>query len=228
MLTKEHTITDSKNSGSVEGNVQTGGIVGVMEESASVKDCSNEETGKVVTFGCDEESNTKAGGIAGVVAKKSSIIGCKNAGEVSSQYSKVGGIVGYCLGSVTGCHNLGKVKGANDVGGIIGHMKNNLAVSTCSAAGEISGALRVGGIMGRFGSDDLRTSLKSFFGKNDITIMNCNVTATITCNAVGGGLIGLIVNDTVDGDYLETNTFEGALTVGGVAKNDLWTVQVEK
>lgn len=214
-----HTCT---NSGEVTGGTNTGGIVGITENDAEIQGCTNEESGKVTTTSCDTDSNTCLGGIVGTANKNTSINSCTNKGIVSSDFNKVGGIVGYCMGSVKNCKNQGVVKGANDVGGIIGQMKNNLTVSTCTVTGSVTGNMRVGGLIGRFGSDDLRVPLKS----SDISIMNCMVSAEISCSSYGGGIIGLVVNKKVSGAYLESNTFEGVLTVGGVSKTDLWIVEL--
>ena len=224
---KQSMISNCKNGAEVVGATQTGGIVGVLGENATVDGCLNLREGKVTAISKDSDGNAKVGGIAGKTEKNSKVYSCTNQGEVLSAYSKVGGIVGYSLGGVTNCKHEGSVTGANDVGGIIGHMKNNSMVSTCIVTGTVTGAVRVGGIMGRFGADDFRTNLKSELGLNDITIMNCSVSGELTANAYGGGLIGLIVNDTIDGEYLETNTFDGTLMVGGVESTNLWVVEVQ-
>lgn len=212
-------IEDCENGGKVDGGSDVGGIVGYCK--AGVSDCVN--SGEVT-------GGFNTGGIVGYIDKEGSIMDCTNeaTGKVVATGDKVGGIVGYCEAGVVGCENKGTVSGSYDVGGIIGHLKNNLTISTCISSGTVTGTARVGGIIGRFGSEDLRTSLKSFFGANDITVMNCKVSGTLTCNDIGGGIIGLIVNDTVDGDYLDTNVFDGNLTVGGSASTALWTVQLEE
>ena len=58
----------------------------------------------------------------------------------------VGGIVGYCNGSISGCSFSGTVSGANSVGGIAGLSAGS--ISKCSAADNISGRSYVGGITG--------------------------------------------------------------------------------
>lgn len=224
---KNSSVTNAKNGGEIIGAVQTGGIVGVLGEGATVDGCVNLKEGKVTATAYDTDGNAKVGGIVGASSKDSKIYNCTNQGSVSSAYNKVGGIVGYSLGGVTNCQHEGSVTGENDVGGIIGHMKNNSTISTCIITGTVTGNVRVGGIMGRFGSDDFKTKLKSALGINDITIMNCSVSGEITANGYGGGLIGLIVNDTADGDYLDTNTFDGKLTVGGAESTNLWIVEVQ-
>ena len=217
------TVGDSKNGGEVTGVVQTGGIVGLLNKKATIKGCVNLSEGKVVATGCDSDYNAKVGGIVGATDKETEVYNCINQGTVSTVYHKVGGIVGYSLGGIVNCKHEGTVEGTNDVGGIVGHMKSNSTVTTCVVTGTVKGASRVGGVMGRFGSDDWGTKIKSDFGKNDLKLINCSVSGEITADSYGGGLIGLVViKDTLDGDYLNTNTFDGKLTINGAASTTLF------
>ena len=221
-------VSKAKNGGEVVGLSQAGGVVGHLGKNATIDGCVNLKEGKVTATSEDVNGNANVGGIVGVTDKGSKVYACTNQGVVVATYSKVGGIIGYSLGGVTNCKHEGSVTGENDVGGIVGHMKNNSTVSTCSVTGTVTGEVRIGGLMGRFGSDDFTTKLKSELGINDITIMNCSVSGEITASSYGGGLIGLIVNDTLEGAYIETNTFDGKLTVGGTVSSKLWIVELQK
>lgn len=134
-------ITDCVNKGNVEGGFGLGGIVGCFIGVQSVmSNCYN--TGDVTT------SSNRAGGLLGYNSTKGNVVECFNLGNVSST-SELQGIEttsGYGIGGLAGqggsmfvnCYNMGTVKGASRVGGLIGFpVKGNTQLESCYNAGEI-------------------------------------------------------------------------------------------
>ena len=64
----------------------------------------------------------------------------------SAQY--VGGIAGFCLGSIRNCRFEGTVRGLEHVGGIAGFCGETAVLFGCEANGEVTGEHFVGGIAG--------------------------------------------------------------------------------
>ena len=92
-------------------------------------------------YGC-----SRIGGIAGSADAYSTIANCSFSGLVVSQYSRLGGICGECLGSITNCYNVGTVSGSgqNYVGGICGSAHSgtttsNSRITNCYNMGTVYG-----------------------------------------------------------------------------------------
>lgn len=164
------------NYASVNGSLDTGGIIGYMVRESS--------TNPYVTYAVNVGSVTGKGRVGGIVAGikigtddlHDIVTYCANFGTIQCNDGSVtigsnayGGIVGdsFEAGSrVVGCANHGKVSGnisAHGVGGIAGSMGNdpdgsldskdeyNFVVSNCINTGEISNAnanAHIGGILG--------------------------------------------------------------------------------
>lgn len=132
-------------SGTVEGQEDVGGLVGVNTETGVIRSCvsSAQVTGVTRTGGIagsnhglidrctnrgtvndsDEPDAEHTGGIAGV--NPGSIEGCLNYGQVGYPHAgyNVGGIAGLQDGSIAGCENYGSIRGRKDVGGIVGQLE---------------------------------------------------------------------------------------------------------
>ncbi|MBQ7831891.1 MAG: hypothetical protein IJ393_07480, partial [Clostridia bacterium] len=161
-VNKGASVSNSKNSSAVTGNIQVGGIAGFLLKDARIDDCVNLEGAKVTGISADSDGNSKVGGIVGETEKETNVYNCKNQGEVASNDSRVGGIVGFACGSITNCKHEGSVVGGSDVGGIVGNYKSSTMISTCEVTGSVTGNTRVGGIIGRIGSDNFRTKLNKW------------------------------------------------------------------
>ena len=132
-----------------------GGIVGYIEKSGTVLNCSN--SGTVIGT---SEANAIAGGIVGY-NNCSMVSNCSNRGTVKVTgagtgpgYPSVGGIVGYNYGDaiVSNCSNSGTVTGTGNnacIGGIVGYSNFSCVVSNSSNTGKVNGSSEaVGGIVG--------------------------------------------------------------------------------
>ena len=132
--------------GTVSGQEDVGGLVGVNGETGRIEGSSSQvQISGVTNVGgiagqnlgtldrCintgalnsdpDQEIPTSVGGVAGL--SRGTIQSCSNSGEIGYQHLgyNVGGIVGLQSGSVLQCSNTGQVWGRKDVGGIAGAVR---------------------------------------------------------------------------------------------------------
>lgn len=139
------TVRNCTAKGSVSGQEDVGGLVGLNGESGTVTDCSNQAT---------ISAPGNAGGIAG--QNLGAITGCTNAGEINTASdqeipSNSGGIAGLSRGTIDGCSNSGTVGYRHlgyNAGGIAGLQSGS--ITNCSNTGPILGRKDVGGIVGQF------------------------------------------------------------------------------
>lgn len=149
--TETGVIESCTNQGDLVGTKQTGGIAGrnegtvahctnrgaVNATAETVHEITGEET--AVSLSLESDSDWKSamtddnkithiGGIAG--SSSGTVDSCTNRGVVGYPHMgyKVGGIVGYHQGHLTGCHNYGNVSGRKDVGGIVGQLEPHVTV----------------------------------------------------------------------------------------------------
>lgn len=138
--------------------IQTGGIVGNCDFGTSiiVKNCKN--------YGNITSTSNIIGGIVGGAYRGNNtqtnvnviISNCENYGNIGdeeSNYTEIGGIVGYLRGDVVNCTNYGTVKGYINVGGIAGNTSYYNSVGTlienCKNISSVLGKKQcVGGICG--------------------------------------------------------------------------------
>ncbi len=158
--------------GDVRGTeASVGGIAGMGADVSNCIDCSvegtvwnsGENTGGIMGRGRGHIGNchftgkvtgaaNDTGGIAGYAAPTSSFADCTAHGTIEGK-SGVGGIVGICNGTVTGCVNYCEVSGyGTTIGGITGN--SSKAISNCTNNGYVhAGQAYVGGITGRIWSN---------------------------------------------------------------------------
>lgn len=135
------------------------------------------------------ELSEMSGGIVGYVYHNAKIVDCTNFGDITSNSSQIGGIVGEMqadsqdMGIIYSCTNKGKIVGTYKVGGIAGEIVGNdmsydkIIVQDCENYGSIhSSKIYVGGIIG----------LNEF-----ATVYNCMNMGDITSEDTNvGGLVG--------------------------------------
>jgi len=106
---REGAITDCYvEGGSVSGNEEVGGLLGINWECA-ITNCYSTS---IVS------GNEDVGGLAG--DNVGTITNCYSTGSVSGD-EWVGGLVGFNWGTITNCYSTGLVEGAVDVGGLVGY-----------------------------------------------------------------------------------------------------------
>lgn len=102
----------------VTGVTNAGGIVG--QNLGALDTCSNSGS---INPQADQEIPTNVGGIAGL--SRGTIQGCSNSGVVGYPHLgyNMGGIAGMQSGEILRCSNTGRVQGRKDVGGIVGQFE---------------------------------------------------------------------------------------------------------
>lgn len=139
-------IENCYNTGNVKATYTVGGIIGQVDKiNNTIRNCWNR--------GNVEAELKWAGGIIGSTIKSTTKVEyCWNGGNVSTPGTlggedtktttatgnAIGGIIGRSGAKISNCYNLGSVKGASQVGGIVGLTELDSAqVSKCYNIGEI-------------------------------------------------------------------------------------------
>ncbi|MBE6327379.1 MAG: T9SS type A sorting domain-containing protein [Bacteroidales bacterium] len=116
------TIDNCHNHGTVYGDYQVGGIVGITKgKNIHITNCSNSG---FVTNGGNNYNEGNLGGIIGCISNNKGdsiyVKNCFNKGILSGRLF-VGGIVGYCLSytDINACYNIGEITACGNSAGII-------------------------------------------------------------------------------------------------------------
>ena len=218
-----HTITGLH----INNNSDDQGFISALGEGGTVKN---------LTFA---DVHMTAGQYSGIVAgnSKGTIENCHVTSGVNSYIHGsqcVGGIVGYNIGSVTGCTNGGTVSGSGSyVGGIVGQGTVDAVITNCTNSGTVSGEDQyVGGIVGEnLGSVTNCTNSGTVSGtdyyvggiagsiSHRATAIGCYNTADVTGGSYVGGIAGYMSSDfgaTITNCY-NTAAITGEKRVGGIA-----------
>ncbi len=183
-MTMGSTIDRCVNKATVQGTVNTGGIVGFTSWASVIQGCSNE--GAI-------SGTESVGGICGQTASTTVVLNCINLGQVHGG-RRVGGITGTNYGfkdglSVDRCVNCGAVSAdENEVGGICGYVQK--LISNCYNTGSVQG-----------GKNDTKTGIGGIVGLlNQERIINCYNTGLVSCSVDGaqnsiGAVVGLWKTD---------------------------------
>ncbi len=136
------------------------------------------------------EAVHNVGGIVGYMENYGGIESCVFSGKSYGDYF-VGGIVGYAAnasGSTTiiNCYNLGRVRGALDIGGIAGYLHENSSVAYCSGMNYVRGYENGGGIVGYM---------------NASFVTACRNDGTSRGVETNGGIVGYAVNSAINKCY---------------------------
>ena len=221
--------------GSVWGNANVGGIVGMTYGVSYITNCTTANNVYVKWNGNSGNSNAAVGGILGLAQNTTTISGCTNKARISQEVSEnvkgFGGIVGF-LGNnqqlyLQDCTNTGTVtaNNANGVGGIIGATdtaSNYISATGCKNAANISGARNVGGIGGRIETTRTTSTISS------LVFRNCynNGDISATPNGTVGGIVGyLYANGGAARDIavvlycFNQGTINGKDNIGGIVGN---------
>lgn len=141
----ENLETDSKasiveilrNVGIVIGGRGVGGIVGINNDKAVIKQCVNT---------ADISALCNVGGIVGANSR-GTVAECRNSGNIYSKDEKshIGGVVGVNGGTVENSYNTGDIEGNIYVGGVVG---SGGSVKCCYSIGVANGSNYVGAVIG--------------------------------------------------------------------------------
>lgn len=156
----EGRIADCVNSAAVEGDIDVGGIVGMMAQeydfdpeddindigrkSLNFKYKTRAVTSSCINRGSVTAKKDQAGGIVGRM-DLGSIVGCQNYGPIASENGDyIGGIAGYSSSVLRSCYSLCSLSGGDYIGGIAGSgsdILNCCSLVTIDSLGEALGAV---------------------------------------------------------------------------------------
>ena len=176
--TKNTTLQNCTNYGSVQHPVAAGGLAGVNDGAISGGGMQN-------SMGSQQENYRYLGGIAGI--NNGSITNAAPAAGVTIRGGvNIGGAAGYNTGTIRLAEAAGRVDGITAVGGVAGYNLGTIVGNGVGskAAVQVSGTSQVGGIAGVNGTTG-RISTRSIADK--ITLTSA---ASVTANNEGGGAAG--------------------------------------
>lgn len=250
------TLTNVVNSAAVSGNSNVGGIVG-SADGTTVENAINTGTieGKDANTGnAIVESNVGGliGNMSGDSQNESRLEGNSyNLGAVTGDGANVGGLVGYAVNSTIGdgtnlVYNRLDVKGAYNVGGIVGNMqgttvqnaensgnvtatryttetyyyhagqKNNNTINAI-VKNETVNVANVGGIAGKADNTDTKESIiKDVINTGNVSSNKGEKNNYYDAGNVGG-IVGSAVDTNISNATNKENEVRGAHNVGGVA-----------
>lgn len=178
-------LTDCHNSGNITStatitsNYGAAGIAGAYVPLSSFTDCSN--SGKITAGKIGFNGGIACGALGTFsVTKPATFLRCSNSGDVASQATANGGLVGsvgFGYTSFSQCSNSGNVAGTSLIGGLVGNLEGlNNSLTDCWNIGGVNASLnRVGGL---FGANT----------KNANTVRNCWNAGDVVTTSVAAGL----------------------------------------
>lgn len=209
------TFTNCVNQAAVTGRQKVGGFIGncALEKVYTTFDkCINEGrvTGNRPTSTSTWDDGCYIGGIIGLSATNSvQLKNSANVGTVTSNYARVGGLIGQYAGSgavetvISGCYNSGDITGDSNVGGLVGMTDkttsvNPLKIENSFNAGTLT-ATNTGGypsIGGMLGAQDAKSEKKNnktvYSNYMPIKLTNCYNAGQIVATSVKGNIDPLI------------------------------------
>ena len=186
---------------------------------------------KNITF--DNAKVTSTGGNTGIlvgaagsyiIEKIKTLANCSVEGDKT-----VGGIAGSVLGNISNCENHAVVKGAMDVGGVVGSFDGiSNSITSCANYGAVTGTKYVtGGMVGRFASGSIQNSANygditgsayvgSLIGDASICYLN-NVLSTgnVTADKSTGLFVGQIQGTSSTASGILAYNSSAKLTING-------------
>ena len=182
-------ITQSTNSGEIQGDLNVGGIAGSM----SMEYPSDPESETASELSRDQKRQ---------YALKAVLLDCQNDGAVSAKYSFAGSICGRMdLGLIANCRGFGSAESENGsyVGGIAG--LGNATIRGCFAKCALSGKSYVGGIVG--------SGLERGAEDTSSTVTGCYSMVKITdCEQYSGAVAGRDAGEFLE-NYFVSDTLAG-------------------
>jgi filamentous hemagglutinin family protein len=133
-------ISQGHSSGTSNGNLHVGGLVGGAYGNSSISDSSSS--------GTVNNSGSRAGGLVGENFSSTSVIQRSYSTSTVNGSWLVGGLVGYQIGDIFDSYARGNVNGGTDAGGLIGRIDGG-TVSRVYSSGRVSGTSGLGGLVGR-------------------------------------------------------------------------------
>lgn len=201
--TKNTTLQDCTNYGSVQHPVAAGGLAGVNDGTISGGSMQN-------SMGSPQENYRYLGGIAGI--NNGSITNAAPAAGVTIRGgTNIGGAAGYNTGTIRLTEATGRVEGITAVGGVAGYNVGSIAAE--SVAVQVSGTSQIGGVAGFNGAGGTIGIDPNASGSYAMTIeTGTRVSSATNGGGVAGrneGLIQFITNKA--GSIQVTNQYAGGI-----------------
>lgn len=201
--TKNTTLQDCTNYGSVQHPVAAGGLAGVNDGTISGGSMQN-------SMGSQQENYRYLGGIAGI--NNGSITNAAPAAGVTIRGgTNIGGAAGYNTGTIRLTEATGRVDGITAVGGVAGYNAGSIAAN--SVAVQVSGTSQIGGVAGFNGAGGTIGIDPNASGSYAMTIeTGTKVSSATNGGGVAGrneGLIQFITNKA--GSIQVTNQYAGGI-----------------
>jgi len=203
--------------GSVNGNSTVGGLIGASG-FGNLVNCSST---------VDVNGKGTVGGLVGSISpyereygNSANMTRCYTTGNVTSQGSNAGGLIGHAEGNISQSYATGNVTGIGAVGGLIGNIRGagSVAVNTysqhvsdCFALGDVTGQSSVGGLIGN------AEGVGNTYKRN---INNCYSAGKVIGESNTGGLIGIISDNLY---YTVNNCYYDGIASGDVIQQWYYT-----
>ena len=195
-------LIDSLSSGNITAEYKVGGLVGWINNSVYVSNCSNEGSTVTATSYYTEDSVYKVF-LGGYIGRGSEIDNCINNADInySEKGCYIGGIAGSIYRDMENCSNIGNINAPNSsyVGGLVGYVSQSAGSSTfknCSNTGNITAVDYVGGLYG---------SIRQYQGVRSAnytcSLIKLSNTGTIIGNKFVAGIAGYVYQENTDTYY---------------------------
>ena len=172
-------------------------------------------------------------GLFGIISSTSSIQNVEMTNSNIHGKNYVGGISGYCNGSIQNCYSTGTINGSSGIGGLSGYI-NGGTISNCYSSGSVNGSGNNTG--GLAGYNDVNSTITNCYststvsggnyiggilGTNFATVTNCYSNGSVSGSGANVG--GLIAYNTgaVNNSFWDTETSGQTSSDGGTGKNTL-------
>ncbi|MBR0469861.1 MAG: hypothetical protein IJJ55_01445, partial [Clostridia bacterium] len=196
--TSQSTVRNLNVEGTVKGGSRVAGINAYSMSDITINNCSFK--------GSVYAKDSYAGGIAAYVSG-GNLKNCTNEATVTAGGECVGGIAGTGYCNISGCKNMGAVKGTRYVAGISGNSMSSLAngtISDCYNAGTITGTgSRIGGIVGQYYMNG--------------SVTKCYNTGDVNGGSEVGGIVGDLSPDETVSSCFNIGNISGGSEIGGIS-----------
>ena len=210
-----------------------GCLAAVLDEGTIVTNCY--ATGSITST----NSGSVIGGLVGASGINDTVENSSFNGNITGVDGRVGGLIGYNKGLVTGSFFSGTVSCSGDdedsrTGGLVGKNEEG-TITRCYSAGNVTGIVYVGGLVGlnsgsseRYGvieyshSSAIVDAESNYVGgligynlSNHTLIRNCYSLGAVSGSVGVGGLVGVFDGGTVEYCY-STGLVSGTESIGGL------------
>ena len=143
--------------------------------------------------------NSWIGGIIGTT-ETVSVVNCYCTGKISGEDDNIGGVAGFCSGTLNNCYSSCEINGRSNVGGLIGNFKGIL--SNCHSSCKANGMYCIGGVVGCV--------------YDSSKVSNCYSVCEVSGSGSVGGVVGCAEKSSIVINCYSIGTVIGSYPIGGV------------